>query len=138
MVIIGAVLAGCASSAPIAPAPNPPMPISNPGGQAQSHAGSGIYGTMVAARGTAPANPSYECVRVYDASGRKLVATAICSGPMASFRLPLAPGSYVVEAGGHWESANGRAYFRPNRQPVEIGANQRLRLGAQAPPGPVP
>ncbi|MGH7916422.1 MAG: hypothetical protein ACREQE_03060 [Candidatus Binataceae bacterium] len=114
------------------------MPINNPGGQ-ESQTGSGIYGAMVAVRGNAPANPpSRECVKVYDASGRKLLATAICSGPMASFRLPLAAGSYVVEAGGRWESVNGRVYFRPNRRRVELGVSQWVKLGPQPPPGPLP
>jgi hypothetical protein len=58
----------------------------------------GIYGAMAAAWGNAPANPqTYECVRIFDSTGRYLIATGVCSGLYAEFRMPLPPGRYIVD-----------------------------------------
>jgi hypothetical protein len=138
ILIIGACALSACSSRGIAPAPNPPLPM-KPSATHSSRAPSGIYGTIAAARGNAPAlPPSYQCVRVYDASGQKPVANGMCSGPLGSFEVPLSPGTYLVEIGGQWKSTNGKVHFQPNRQQIVIGPNQWIRLGAHPPPGPVP
>ena len=100
---------------------------------------SGIYGYLTAAWGNPPANPpSTQCVTVYDSAGIDLVARGTCSGMFGNFRVPLAPGRYVVELGGSWESRNGTMLFVPNRRTIEIGEDQWLKLAPPSPPGPVP
>lgn len=101
--------------------------------------GSGIYGHTVAAWGNPPANPpSTQCLKVFDSSATRLIATATCSGAWGDFRVPLAPGQYVVEVGGSWQSKNGAVSFVPNRKTVEVGAGQWVELAPPSPPGPVP
>ena len=105
----------------------------------QTTGNSGIYGHVTAALGNAPANPpSTECVKVYDATGVNLIARATCTGIMHDFRVPLAPGRYVVELGGSWEPKNGAMTFVPNRRTIEIGAEQWINLSPPSRPGPVP
>ena len=104
-----------------------------------SMSGSGIYGYLTAALGNPPAHPpSTQCVTVYDSAGIDLVARGTCSGMFGNFRVPLAPGRYVVELGGSWESRNGTMLFVPNRRTIEIGEDQWLKLAPPSPPGPVP
>jgi hypothetical protein len=111
-------------------------PTSTP---SQSMSDSGIYGYLTAAWGNPPANPpSTQCVTVYDSAGIDLVARGTCSGMFGNFRVPLAPGRYVVELGGSWESRNGTMLFVPNRRTIEIGEDQWLKLAPPSPPGPVP
>jgi hypothetical protein len=87
---------------------------------------SGITGSMVAAWGNAPANPpTYECLKVFDASGQKLIATATCSGIWGQFRVALPPGRYVVEKGGR-------------RKTVDVSPGQWVTMLPPSPPGPVP
>lgn len=58
-----------------------------------SGADSGIYGQMVAAWSNPPANPpTYECIKVLDATGQTVVAAGTCSGIWGQFRVPLPPG----------------------------------------------
>ena len=105
--------------APAGSSPNAP-------GRGQAEPGSGVRGAMVAAWGNAPANPpTYQCVKVFDASGQKLVATGTCSGTWASFRVPLPPGRYVVDKEGE-------------RTTVDVGAGQWVNLSPKPLPGPVP
>jgi hypothetical protein len=101
--------------------------------------GSGIYGYTVAAWGNPPANPpSTQCLKVFDSSATDLIATGACSGIWGNFRVPLAPGRYVVEIGGNWQSKNGAVTFVPNRRTVEVGAGQWVKLAPPSPPAPVP
>jgi hypothetical protein len=88
--------------------------------------GSGIRGAMVAAWGNAPANPpTYECVKIFDASGQKLVATGTCSGIWGQFSVALPPGRYIVEKQGA-------------RTAVEVARGQWADLSPQQPPVPIP
>jgi len=101
--------------------------------------GSGIYGYATAAWGNPPANPpSTRCLKVLDSSATKLIATGTCSGIRGDFRVPLAPGRYVVEIGGSWQPKNGAVTFVPNRKTVEVGAGQWAKLAPPSPPGPAP
>jgi hypothetical protein len=101
--------------------------------------GSGIYGYTVAAWGNAPANPpTTQCLKVFDSSATNLITTGACSGASGNFRVPLAPGRYVVEVGGSWQPKNGAVTFVPNRKTVEVSAGQWVKLAPPAPPGPVP
>src|SRR5260370_2680643 len=82
---------------------------------------SGIRGSMVSAWGNPPANPpTYLCVRVFDATGKVLVANGTCSGIYSEFRVPLPAGTYVLEAGGRWDISSGKRALRPERKTVEI------------------
>lgn len=102
-------------------------------------AGSGIYGYTVAAWGNPPTNPpTTQCLKVFDSSATNLIATGACSGMDGNFRVPLAPGRYVVETGGSWQSKNGAVTFVPDRKTVEVGAGQWVKLTPPSPPGPVP
>ena len=100
---------------------------------------SGIYGWMITGRGNAPSNPpTVECVKVLDSTGRNVVARGECSGPWRQFRVPLTPGSYVVEVGGHWESRAGAVNFVPDRKAVEVKTRQWVKLAPPRPPAPLP
>ena len=84
---------------------------------------SGIRGSMVSAWGNAPLNsPTYQCVRVFDATGRVLVANGTCSGTYGEFRIQLSAGTYVVEEGGRWDITSGKPVLRPERKTVEVRA----------------
>lgn len=88
--------------------------------------GSGIRGAMVAAWGNAPANPpTYECVKIFDAAGQKLIATGTCSGIWAEFSIPLPPGRYIVDKQG-------------TRTTVNVAPGQWVNLSPREPPIPVP
>ena len=101
--------------------------------------GSGIYGNMIAAMGNAPSESrTYECVKVFDRSGERLIAKGECSGPWAAFRVPLPPDTYVVEAGGSWKSEGGKVHFQPDRKTVQITDGEWIDMGAPKLPGPVP
>jgi hypothetical protein len=105
----------------------------------QTMGDSGIYGHMTVALGNAPANsPSTQCIKVYDSAGARLIATGTCTGMLRDFRVPLAPGRYVVEFGGSWESKNGAVAFVPDRRNLDIGPGQWIKLAAPPPRGPVP
>jgi hypothetical protein len=98
---------------------------------------SGIYGTMVAAWGNAPANPpTYKCVRVFDSAGRRLVATGVCSGIFGAFRIPLAPGRYLVDK--RPVASSEPAAPGPRSFVVEVKPGKWLRLAPRAPAGRVP
>jgi hypothetical protein len=87
---------------------------------------SGIRGAMVAAWGNAPANPpTYECVKIFDAAGQKLIATGICSGILGQFQVALPPGRYVVEK-------------QRERTTVEVAAGQWVDLSPREPTVPIP
>ncbi len=102
-------------------------------------ANSGIYGAMVAAWGNAPAKPpTYVCVRIFDAGGQKLVATGTCSGIWGQFRVPLAPGHYIVEKGRTHTVVQGVSKFVPQRTTVDVGPGQWVNLAPRPLPGPVP
>jgi hypothetical protein len=89
----------------------------------------GISGHMVAALGNAPAiPPTFECAKIYDESGQKLIANATCSGAFAQFRVPLVSGRYLVEFKG----------IEPNRQIVSVSEGKWTELGPKPPRGPVP
>jgi hypothetical protein len=84
---------------------------------------------MIAAWGNAPANsPSYQCAKIFDATGKKPIATATCSGTYGQFRVPLESGSYVVEFDG----------MEPHRQTIEVIEGRWTELGPKELPGPVP
>jgi hypothetical protein len=111
--------------------------LSNSSGQ--NTPASGIYGAMVAAWGNAPANPrSYECVKVYDSSGQRLIATGICSGTFAQFRIPLTPGSYMVDKSLFKGQPGAAPKAQPGSIPVEVQPGRWLNLAPKPPPGPVP
>jgi hypothetical protein len=106
----------------------------------QGASSSGIYGHMVVAFGNPPTNspPPTECVKVYDSAATSLIARGTCSGITRDFRVPLAPGRYVVEIGGSWEPKNGAMVFVPARRTIEVGQGQWVNLSPPSPPGPVP
>ena len=104
-----------------------------------SQADSGIYGQMVRAWGNPPTNPAhYQCIKVLDDPQRKTIALGTCSGAFAQFRIPLAPGNYVVEYGGHWDSANGKIRFVPDRHHVTVPAGRWIDLSPAVPANAVP
>jgi hypothetical protein len=101
--------------------------------------GAGVYGSMVSARGNLPANPApYECVKVLDGGGTKLIAKGECTGPWASFKVPLPPGDYMVEAGGKYVTAKGKVRFLPNRYTVVVKPGQWIKISQPPPKQPVP
>ena len=109
-----------------------PMPTPSP-------ANSGIYGHLSTALGNAPASPlPVRCFTVYESPGGNFVATGMCSGAMGDFRVPLAPGRYLVEFSGRWEAKNGAMGFIPDRRSIVIGPAQWIKLVPQSPLGPVP
>lgn len=109
------------------------------GREIDAQPGSGIYGRMVRAWGNAPANPKrYQCIKVLDEQQRKTIAVGECSGSFAQFRVPLPPGHYVVEYGGHWASVGGKVRFVANRYHITVPANVWIDLSAPAPRNPVP
>lgn len=135
---LGAILVACAASTATSE-PGSTVPAASTSPEAHGVADSGIYGSMIAARGNAPSNlPSVECVKVLDSTARNVVARGECSGPWRQFRVPLAPGSYVVEVGGHWESRAGAVSFVPNRRAVEVKPRQWMKLAPPPPPAPLP
>jgi len=84
--------------------------------------GSGINGAMVSAWGNAPANPpTYECVKIFDAAGQKLLATGTCSGTWGQFSIPLPPGRYIVVKEG-------------TRTAVDVAPGQWVNLSPREPP----
>jgi hypothetical protein len=88
----------------------------------------GISGHMVAAMGNARANPPpYPCARIFDVTGKTLLATATCSGTFGQFRVPLARGKYLVEFHG----------MTPHRQMIEVRNGHWTELGPKAPPAPM-
>lgn len=99
----------------------------------------GIKGQMVVAWGNAPAElPDVKCVKVYDAAERSLVAEGVCRGASRSFSVPLEPGEYVVELGGHWEpDPTGRPRYVPERRRVSVTSGNWVDLSPPGPPGPV-
>jgi hypothetical protein len=100
---------------------------------------SGIRGSMVSAWGNPPANPpTYLCVRVFDATGKVLVASGTCSGIYGDFRVPLPAGTYVVEAGGRWDISGGKPVLRPERKSVEIRNGNWVEITPHRPNAPVP
>jgi hypothetical protein len=89
---------------------------------------------MVAAWGNAPAHPrSYPCVRIFDAAGRRLIATGVCSGTFAQFRIPLPPGRYLVD-----RSLLAGPGPQPGSFTVEVAPRQWVNLAPSPLPGPVP
>jgi hypothetical protein len=89
----------------------------------------GISGHLVAALGNAPAiPPTFECAKIYDERGQKLIASATCSGIFAQFKVPLASGRYLVEFKG----------MEPNRRIVSVSEGKWTELGPNPPRGPVP
>jgi hypothetical protein len=100
---------------------------------------SGIRGSMTSAWGNPPANPpTYQCVRVFDATGKVLVAEGTCSGISGEFRVPLPAGTYLVEAGGRWENSTGQSLLKPERRTVKIQNGQWVEIAPHGPSGPVP
>jgi hypothetical protein len=98
----------------------------------------GIRGHLVGAWGNPPANPpTYHCVRVFDASGTRPIAEGVCSGIWAAFRVPLPPGTYVVEIGHRTRVNNGHRFSTPIRRKVNVAAGQWVDLSPRAPTGPV-
>ncbi|MHB8384129.1 MAG: hypothetical protein ACYDC3_17510 [Candidatus Binataceae bacterium] len=69
---------------------------------------------------------------------RKTIALGMCSGTFAQFRVPLAPGNYIVEYGGHWESTNGKVRFVAGRHYITVPAGRWIDLSQAAPVNPVP
>jgi hypothetical protein len=94
---------------------------------------------MTSAWGNPPANPpTYQCVRVFDATGKVLVAEGTCSGISGEFRVPLPAGTYLVEAGGRWENSTGQSLLKPERRTVKIQNGQWVEIAPHGPSGPVP
>ena len=89
----------------------------------------GISGHMIAALGNAPAfSPTFECAKIFDESGQKLIATGTCSGTFAQFKVPLPSGRYLVEFKG----------IEPHRRVVTVADGKWTELGPKPPRGPVP
>ncbi len=111
-----------------------------PGSPTPAGGSAGIFGHLVGAWGNPPANmPATKCVKVFDASGTNLVTEGTCTGMWRNFRVPLEPGPYVVEFGGHWERApDGSTRFVPERRTVQIQSGQWMDISPPGPPGPVP
>ena len=88
----------------------------------------GISGHMAAAMGNAAANPrSYQCARIFNVTGKTLLATPTCSGTFGQFRVPLERGTYLVEFDG----------MTPHRQMIEVKKGRFTELGPKAPPAPM-
>src|SRR5260370_19308002 len=84
---------------------------------------SGIRGTMVSAWGNPPANPpTYQCVRVFDATEKLLVAYGTCSGTSGEFRVPLPAEVYIVDAGGRRRPHARRPRTVTQRNTIAIGS----------------
>lgn len=117
-----------------------PASSASPVSSAQRSPSSGIFGHLVGAWGNPPARiPATKCIKVFDASGTKLVIEGICTGAERNFRIPLEPGSYVVEFGGHWERGpGGGARFVPERRRVNVQPGHWADISPAGPPGPVP
>jgi hypothetical protein len=99
----------------------------------------GISGAMVAAWGNAPANPpTYQCVKIFDSSGRHLIATGVCSGVFASFRVPLSPGRYLVDYGPTKSAPGMPVTAQRGSFAVVVNPGQWVKLKPKSPPGPVP
>jgi hypothetical protein len=93
---------------------------------------------MRSAMGNAPSDPpTYECVKVFDRSGERLIAKGECSGTFAAFKVSLPAGTYLVEAGGSWKTVDGKVRFQPDRKPVQIKDGEWIEMGAPKLPGPV-
>jgi len=123
-----------AGSDPVAPASS--AAGSEPG---QSSAESGIYGAMVSAWGNAPANPrTYECVKIFDASGQRLITRGVCSGMYAQFRIPLAPGRYLADYSQLREPRGIAPKAQPGSRTVDVSAGQWVNLAPKPPAAPVP
>ncbi len=94
---------------------------------------------MTSALGNPPANPpTYQCVKVFDATGKVLIAEGTCSGIYGEFRVPLPAGTYLVEAGGRWENSTGQSLLKPERRTVKIRKGQWVEIGPYGASGPVP
>src|SRR5262249_32774456 len=99
---------------------------------------SGIFGAMITAYGNQPstAPPPTKCVRVFDSSGKNLIARGVCGGVYRAFRVPLTPGQYLVEIGSPRESRSGTEAGR--RQLVTVLPNRWINLSSPAPSNPIP
>jgi len=105
----------------------------------QGQPDSGIYGAMVAAWGNAPSNPpTYECVRVFDSTGQRLITTGVCSGTYAQFRVSLAPGHYLVDKSFSRGLPSVPLKAPPSAIAVDVAPGQWVDLPPKALPGPVP
>lgn len=100
---------------------------------------SGIYGAMVAAWGNAPANPpTYECVKIFDSAGQRLIATGVCSGMFGQFRIPLPPGRYLLDRSLLKNQPGVPPKAQPGSIVVDVNPGQWVNLAPTPPPGPVP
>lgn len=107
-------------------------------GTNQNAPDSGISGAMVAAWGNPPANPpTYQCVKIFDATGRNLIATGVCSGIWASFRVPLPAGRYLVDE-SNLKPGAGPSEAAPGSIPVQVAPGQWVNIRPKSPPGPLP
>lgn len=134
------IFSGTGNCAEPSSAPSNSSAISAPdaGAGQQRAPDSGIYGAMVAAWGNAPSNPpTYECIKVFDAAGSKLIATGKCSGIFATFRVPLPPGRYIIDK-GFTVQRTPPSGPQPGSFAVDIAPGQWVHLAPKAPPGPVP
>ncbi len=130
------ILFSCSPSASLAD--DSTSTLSGAGGS-KGAADSGIYGAMVAAWGNAPANPpTYECVKIFDSSGERLIATGICSGTFAQFRIPLPPGRYLVDRSLLKPPPGAPLKAQPGSQTVDVAPGQWVNLSPKQPPGPIP
>jgi hypothetical protein len=108
-------------------------------GGSQNAPGSGICGVMVAAWGNAPANPpTYECVKIFDSTGQRLIATGVCSGMYGQFRIPLPPGRYLVDHSLVKSQPGVPLKAQPGSFAVDVSPGQWVNLAPKAPPGPIP
>ena len=128
---LSCALGGCARAASVEADPERVSPAGT--------LDSGIRGSMTSAWGNPPANPpTYQCVKVFDATGKVLVAEGKCSGTYGEFRVPLPAGTYIVEAGGRWDNSSGKPLLRPERKTVEIRNGQWVEITPHRPNRPVP
>ena len=128
---LSCALGGCARAASVEADPGQASPAGT--------ADSGIRGSMISAWGNPPANPpTYQCVKIFDAIGKVLVAEGTCSGTYGQFRVPLPAGTYIVEAGGRWDTSSGKPILKPERRTVEIRNGQWVEIAPHGPRGLVP
>jgi hypothetical protein len=101
---------------------------------------SGVSGFMTGSFGNMPSFTPLptECVRVLDKAGRKLIAKGVCSGVYGSFRVPLAPGRYVIVFGVPQETEHRTELTESSRRTVEVRPGQWVVVAPPPPPNPIP
>jgi hypothetical protein len=129
---------GCAAPAADAGATFTPITGAEPSPRTETD--SGISGFITGTFGNMPSftPPPTECLRVLDAEGKKLIAKGVCSGVFGAFRVPLAPGHYVIIFGAPSEREHSTELTESYRRTVEVRPGQWAVIAPPPPPNPVP